>query len=70
MAGNEIVAHFRIEPHRDGELRMAHDIACSRCEQIQQVVLARGQLYPADTTTHPSIQGINLEIANRQGGHS
>ena len=70
MAGDEIVAHFRIESHRHGELRMADDIACSRREQIQQVVLPRGQLYRAGTTAHPAIQGINLQIANRQGGHS
>ncbi len=55
MAGDEIVAHFRIESHRHGELGMADDIACSRCEQIEQVVLPRGQLYEADTTAHPAI---------------
>lgn len=70
MAGDEIVAHFRIEPHRHGELRMADHLACSRCEQIQQVVLARGQLDQAGTTPHPVVQSINLEIADRQGGHS
>lgn len=70
MAGDEIVVHFRIEPHRHSELRMADDIACSRREQIQQVVLPRGQLYRAGTTAHPAIEGIDLEIANRQGGHS
>ena len=70
MAGDEIMWHFRIEPHCHGELRMADDKACSRREQIQQVVLPRGQLYQADTPAHPAIQGIDLEIANRQGGHS
>ena len=70
MAGDEIVVHFRIEPHRRGELRMTDDISCSRREEIQQVVLPRGQLYRAGTPAHPAIQSINLEIANRQGGHS